>query len=120
MSYSKVVGRGTFYREQTFTQLTSAGATESVDVDGLEFHTFQVTPVGVSVIIIEGSNDGTNYFTLPIAHAGTTNWIEGAGNSFANLADETFILNAIAKVKHIRLRGSTVPTTVDSKYLGTN
>lgn len=51
----------------TFTQLTAPGATDSLEVKSLKYHTLQYTTTTIDTNVVlraEGSIDGTNWFNL--------------------------------------------------------
>ena len=120
MSYAKVFDEGEFYKDVTFTQLSAPGTTASVDVDGLNKHVFQVkVSAGSTVVVIEASNDGTNYYRLPINPLGsTTSWVLAVGNQMVSTAAGTFLVQLTASVKWIRLNATAVPGTADVVYHG--
>lgn len=106
-------------KDVTLAQITSISKSPSIGVTGLSRHTFQFTMVGLNLVSIEGSLDNVNFFTLPAITTGTTGWIAGGNETFANSADGTFIVNIEnANVKFIRVDVNVIGTSVDAIYHG--
>jgi len=99
--------------EHTFAQLTAPGVTAAVKVDAVYNHVFQVTVASIDTSVdvnIEGSIDGTNYFSFEATDIQYT-------------ADGTYLLSAKNMlVKYVRFRFVSELTltaaTIDVIYLG--
>ena len=120
-------GAGILQYTKTFTQLVAPGDTASIHVPGTRFHTFAVTAASVdtnATVRVEGSIDGTNFFTLPVKDFTAT------GVSYTNeeaiiTADGTYLVYAEdVAVEYVQFTfvGETGGTaaTIDVKYLGSN
>lgn len=122
----KSLGTGVFNVTKTFTQLTTPGVTAAVNIRGMKSHTFQVTIATIDTNVsyqIEGSIDGTNFFTIPLQDFTATNI--SYTNEVATVTDNgTFLTygEAIA-LTHIRFNftaesGGDSSATFDVKYYG--
>jgi len=61
------LGSGVHNVTKTFTQLTAAGLTSALKVEGMENHTFQIVLAAVNTNVIveaQGSVDGISFFPL--------------------------------------------------------
>lgn len=117
--------RGILKYSKTFDQLTAPGSTDHINIPGARFHTFQVTLANKDtnvVISVDGSLDGTNFFTMPVKDFTAT------GISYTNevatiTADGVYLIYVEdVVVEDIRATfvseaGGTA-ATVDIKYLG--
>ena len=86
---------------RTYTQLTAAGSTASTEVSNLSQHSFQVKVASINtnvVVNVDGSMDGTNFFTVPLVNTAVASLALSA-NLATITANGTYLLQASGKMK---------------------
>lgn len=113
--------------DRNLAQLTAPGVGSSIPALDYKYHTFQVTLAASDtnvVVRVEGSADGTNFFTLPLKSTPVTGMAIAVNQATLTIDGSYGLIVDAVKVKEIRLRfvsesGGTA-ATVDSHYFAGN